>query len=190
MKTTAKRISSSRVLKPLLQTLILLIGIYFAAGMVNVQAQTVSSCASHGNLIYEGKRGDAALYAADIRLLEEKISAIPERCFDPVSYARTHSWESDTIFYEEKPCPGEPETGDAPEAHREPEIEDAPEAPDEPEVEGTPEETDEPEAEGTPEETDEPETEDTPEEPENEEPLETEDVPDFYNMRVDQYDIT
>lgn len=166
MKTTAKRISSSRVLKPLLQTLILLIGIYFAAGMVNVQAQTVSSCASHGNLIYEGKRGDAALYAADIRLLEEKISAIPERCFDPVSYARTHSWESDTIFYEEKPCPGEPETGDAPEA------------------------PDEPEAEGTPEETDEPETEDTPEEPENEEPLETEDVPDFYNMRVDQYDIT
>lgn len=178
MKTTAKRISSSRVLKPLLQTLILLIGIYFAAGMVNVQAQTVSSCASHGNLIYEGKRGDAALYAADIRLLEEKISAIPERCFDPVSYACTHIWESDTIFYEEKPCPGEPETGDAPEAPREPEIEDSPEAPDEPEAEGTPEETDEPE------------TEDTPEEPENEEPLETEDVPDFYNMRVDQYDIT
>lgn len=79
--------------KPLLQTLLLLTVLCLAAEMPNVQAQTVSTSVSHGNLIYEGKRGSAALYAEDIHLLEEKISTIPERCFDPVCYAHTHNWE-------------------------------------------------------------------------------------------------
>lgn len=93
MKTTTKGISSSRIWKPLLRTLLLLTVLYLTAGMPNVHAQTVSTCSSHGNLIYEGKRGSVALYAADIRLLEEKIATIPERCFDPVCYAHTHNWE-------------------------------------------------------------------------------------------------
>lgn len=68
---------------------LLLIGLCFGAKMTNVQAQTVRTSISHGNLIYEGKRGSAALYAADIHLLEEKISTIPEQCFDPICYAET-----------------------------------------------------------------------------------------------------
>lgn len=71
----------------------LLIFLCLGVKMPNVQAQTTESCVSHGNLIYEGKQGSAELYAADIRLLEEKISTIPERCFDPICYAHTHDWE-------------------------------------------------------------------------------------------------
>lgn len=72
---------------------LLLAVLCFGAKMPDVQAQTVSTCISHGNLVYEGKQGNAALYAADIHFLEEKISTIPERCFDPACYAHTHSWE-------------------------------------------------------------------------------------------------
>lgn len=72
---------------------LLLIGLCFGSKMQNVQAQTVRTSVSHGNLIYEENRKSAALYTSDIHLLEDKISTIPERCFDPVSYAHTHEWE-------------------------------------------------------------------------------------------------
>lgn len=93
MRKTTRGIVRRRMGIQLLQTLLLLIGLCFGVRMPNVHAQTVSTCSSHGNLVYEGKRGSVALYAADIRLLEEKISTIPERCFDPVCYAHTHNWE-------------------------------------------------------------------------------------------------
>lgn len=72
---------------------LLLIVLFLGARMPNVRAATTGASVSHGNLIYEGRRGSASLYAADIHLLEEKISTIPERCFDPVCYAHTHNWE-------------------------------------------------------------------------------------------------
>lgn len=96
--------------KPLLRTLLLLTTVlYFGVKMPNVQAQTEGTCISHGNLIYEGKRGSAALYAADIHLLEEKISTIPEQCFDPAP--------------EEPEAPDPPESEDAPDAVQEEELE-------------------------------------------------------------------
>lgn len=88
-----RKIVQRRVGKQLLQTLLLLIGLCFGVRMSNVQAQAAGTSVSHGNLIYEGGRESAALYAADIHLLEEKISTIPERCFDPIWYAHTHHWE-------------------------------------------------------------------------------------------------
>lgn len=72
---------------------LLLIALCLGARMPNVLAETGSASVSHGNLIYVGSQGSASLYAADIRMLEEKISTIPERCFDPVCYAHTHNWE-------------------------------------------------------------------------------------------------
>lgn len=74
-----------------LRTFLLVIGLYFATGTLSVQAAQLP--VSHGNLIYEDGRGSACLYAADILLLEEKISSIPERGFDPLCYAHTHNWE-------------------------------------------------------------------------------------------------
>lgn len=75
----------------LLRTLLLMTILYFGTGTLSVKA--AQTTVSHGNLIYEDGRGSACLYAADIRLLEEKISSIPETCFDPLCYAHTHHWE-------------------------------------------------------------------------------------------------
>lgn len=72
---------------------LLLAVLCFGVKMPNVHAEAARASVSYGNLIYEGSRGSASLYAADIRFLEEKISAIPERCFDPAFYAHIHNWE-------------------------------------------------------------------------------------------------
>lgn len=73
------------------RTLFLMAGLYLGMSMPKVQAAYTP--VSHGNLIYEDQRGSTALYASDILLLNEKISSIPERCFDPLCYAHTHNWE-------------------------------------------------------------------------------------------------
>lgn len=75
----------------LLRAFLLWLGLYLGSGALPVQAaQHTASC---GNLIYEDGSRSACLYAADILLLEEKISSIPERGFDPLCYAHTHNWE-------------------------------------------------------------------------------------------------
>lgn len=166
---------------------LLLIGLWFGARMPNVQAQTVSTSASHGNLIYEGNRGNVALYAADIHLLEEKISTIPEQCFDPVCYARPLIYEAvngvnyadryasnTTLYCQGCEEPDEPDTSwteDASEEPDEAETEDSPEEPETPDSSGTGDAPEEPE---TP---DPPETEDAPDEPETPDSPETGDAP-------------
>lgn len=76
-----------------LKTLLLLLGLCLGTGMPKICAKAAQTPVSHGNLIYEGRGASASLYAADIHLLEEKISTIPEQCFDPVWYGHTHNWE-------------------------------------------------------------------------------------------------
>ncbi len=74
-----------------MRTFLLMLGLYLMTGMPKVHAAQVP--VSHGSLIYEDERGGADLYAADILLLNEKLSSIPEQCFDPLRYAHTHIWE-------------------------------------------------------------------------------------------------
>lgn len=92
-RNLAKGIVHRGVWKSCLISLLLLLGLCLGTGMPKIYAKAAQASVSHGNLIYEGKRGSAALYAADIHLLEEKISTIPDQCFDPVCYAHTHNWE-------------------------------------------------------------------------------------------------
>ncbi len=87
------KIQRKRLKKHFLQAFLLLTLLFFTSGMPDVQAASARALASHGNLVYGGTRGGASLYAADILLLEEKISTIPEQCFDPVCYTHTHHWE-------------------------------------------------------------------------------------------------
>lgn len=79
------------------QTFLLLVVLCLGAEMPKSQAKATQTLVSHGNLIYEDARGSVSLYAADILLLEEKLSSVPERCFDPVCYAHTHNWEYRSI---------------------------------------------------------------------------------------------
>ncbi len=93
MRKVVGGIAQKRVGKQIRLTLLILIGLCLGAGMANVQAQTAGAVVSRGSLIYEGNGERAALYAADIHLLEDKISTIPESCFDPLCYPHTHNWE-------------------------------------------------------------------------------------------------
>lgn len=90
---SVKGMAHRGVWKQCLQSLLLLFGLCLGTGMPKIYAQAAQAPVSHGNLIYEGGRGSASLYAEDIHLLEEKIFTIPERCFDPVCYGHTHNWE-------------------------------------------------------------------------------------------------
>lgn len=77
--------------KAFLQSVLMLIGLCLCLTMPGMQAEAAARPASHGNVVYT--EGNAGFYAADILLLEEKISTIPDRCFDPACYAHTHQWE-------------------------------------------------------------------------------------------------
>lgn len=92
-ENSVKGIAHRGVWKQCLQILFLLFGLCLGAGMPKIYAKAAQAPVSHGNLIYEGRQGIASLYASDIHLLEEKISTIPEQCFDPVWYSHTHNWE-------------------------------------------------------------------------------------------------
>lgn len=73
--------------------LFLLFVLCLGAGMPKMYVKAAQTFVSHGNLIYEEGYRNASFYAEDIFLLEEKLSSIPERCFDPTCYAHTHNWE-------------------------------------------------------------------------------------------------
>ena len=75
------------------QILLLLFVLCFGAGIPKTDVKAAQTSVSHGNLIYEGGYRNACFYAEDILLLEEKLSSIPEQCFDPLCYAHTHNWE-------------------------------------------------------------------------------------------------
>ncbi|MDE6405202.1 MAG: hypothetical protein K2M20_06090 [Lachnospiraceae bacterium] len=57
------------------------------------QSAAWTGLSSRGSLVYQAGKRDAAVYAADLLLLHEKIAAIPEEGFDPVRYTHTHQWE-------------------------------------------------------------------------------------------------
>lgn len=51
--------------------------------------------ASRGSLIYEAGKGRTERlewYAEDLLLLKEKLSTIPDHCFDPACYTHVHNW--------------------------------------------------------------------------------------------------
>lgn len=73
--------------------ILLLFVLCLGAGMPKMYVKAAQTSVSHGNLIYEEEYRNASLYAEDILLLEEKLSSIPERCFDPFCYSHTHYWE-------------------------------------------------------------------------------------------------
>lgn len=75
------------------QILLLLFVLCFGAGIPKTDVKAAQTSVSHGNLIYEEGYRNACFYAEDILLLEEKLSSIPEQCFDPLCYAHTHNWE-------------------------------------------------------------------------------------------------
>lgn len=89
MKKTARDTIKKQAIRQFLQVFLLSGGLVIGAGLPKIQAKAIQTVVSHGNLVYEGKRGNACLYAADILLLEEKISTIPAQCFDPASYVDT-----------------------------------------------------------------------------------------------------
>lgn len=72
---------------------LLMIGLYFGLTVSEIEAEAAQRPVSHGTIIYTEGGENAGFYAADILLLEEKISAVPERCFDPACYAHDHKWE-------------------------------------------------------------------------------------------------
>jgi len=57
-----------------------------------VQAKE-SALSSRGSIIYQQDGKEAALYAEDLFLLEDRLSTIPEDIFDPACYTHTHQWE-------------------------------------------------------------------------------------------------
>lgn len=154
-----------KAVREITQALLLLIILCLGAEMPKSQAKATQTLISHGNLIYEDARGSVSLYAADILLLEEKLSSVPERCFDPAGYARAMTYGVvDACCFEEEEFEA-PETDGPPET---PEIGEPPEAPETPETDEPPETSESPGTDEPPE---------TPEPPENDEPSETPEAP-------------
>lgn len=71
---------------------LLLIGLCLGLTIPKMQAEAAHPV-SHGTFIYAEGKDAVSLYASDILLLEERISAVPDCCFDPACYAHIHRWE-------------------------------------------------------------------------------------------------
>lgn len=63
----------------------------FSATLGTVQAKE-ENLASRGSLVYEDDRGKTEWYAEDLLWISEKLSSIPEQCYDPARYTHEHDW--------------------------------------------------------------------------------------------------
>ncbi len=71
--------------------LLVFIGLPLAAKATSESRNfNIKSC---GNIIYRDNSGSIELYAEDIALLQEKLSSVPDKIFDPVIYSHMHVWE-------------------------------------------------------------------------------------------------
>lgn len=90
MKTYKKEKTPNWKKWALLAAVIWMTGTWSALGTAQAKEETL---ASHGNFIYEnsGRNGERLeWYAEDLLLLKEKLSTIPEQCFDPACYTHEH----------------------------------------------------------------------------------------------------
>lgn len=89
IKICRQKGKQSRKKRAAIAAVALLIGISATLGTAQAKEETF---VSRGSLIYEDGKGKTAWCAEDLLLISEKLSSIPERCYDPARYTHDHNW--------------------------------------------------------------------------------------------------
>lgn len=73
----------------MIAAVILMTGICTTLGTAQAKEEAF---ASRGSLVFEDNRGRLEWNTEDLLLLKEKLSSIPNQCFDPACYTHDHNW--------------------------------------------------------------------------------------------------